>query len=149
MKICSDCKISKPEEAFAKKRTKKNGEVVLQYHCRECQKLHSAKNYKKNQREYIKNAKQRSNNKKEIVIKYLIDYFSDNPCIDCGQTNPVVLEFDHVRGKKIDDVSRMVKRGFPIKTIIEEIHKCEVRCANCHRIVTAIRGNWTILKYLP
>ena len=149
MKTCAVCKVSKSEIEFAKKRTKKNGEVVLQYHCRECQKLHSAKNYKKNQRKYITNAKKRNNAKKEILIKYLVDYFSKNPCIDCGQTNPVVLEFDHVRGTKIDEISSMVRRGAPIETVVEEIHKCEVRCANCHRIATAIRGNWTILKFLP
>jgi hypothetical protein len=149
MKTCSDCKLSKPEESFSKKRTKKNGEVVLQYHCKECQRLHSAKNYKKNKHKYINNARQRNTVKKEIVVKYLVDYFSKNPCVDCGQTNPLVLEFDHVRGTKKDDVSRLIQNGVPLNLILEEIQKCEVRCANCHRIVTATRGNWMILKYLP
>jgi hypothetical protein len=149
MKVCSVCKLNKPLEAFAKKRTKKNGEVVLQYHCRECQKLHSAKNYKKHQRKYINEAIKRKTVQREIILAYLLDYFSKHPCVDCGQTNPIVLEFDHVYGKKFDSVSSMIRRGFTLDEIVKEVNKCEVRCANCHRIVTAQRGNWMMLKYLP
>lgn len=52
-------------------------------------------------------------------------------CIDCGYNkHPAALQFDHVHGKK--------KRGmsFPgiCKTMLVELSKCEVRCANCHAI---------------
>ena len=72
--------------------------------------------------------------------KFVIEYLSVNPCVDCGESNPIVLDFDHVRGDKTDSVSRMVMVGFSIKKISEEINKCDVRCANCHRIVTAKRN---------
>jgi hypothetical protein len=36
----------------------------------------------------------------------------------------------------------MIQSGYSIAKIKEEIEKCEVRCANCHRKVTAQRGNW-------
>ena len=58
-------------------------------------------------------------------------------CVDCGTTELVVLDFDHVRGEKTSRISRM--RGASIPRLLAEIAKCEVRCANCHRRVTALR----------
>lgn len=64
-------------------------------------------------------------------------YLVDHPCIDCGETNPVLLEFDHNSGKnKRGDVSRMICDGYAWTTILTEIQKCSVRCANCHRLRT-------------
>ena len=58
-------------------------------------------------------------------------------CIDCGyKKNPRALEFDHVRGKKVAAISVMVTNRVSILKIQEEIDKCEVRCANCHKIKT-------------
>ena len=54
-----------------------------------------------------------------------------------------VLEFDH-RGEipKLKAVSSLMRLRVPLKIIIEEINKCEVRCANCHRKKTAKRFKW-------
>lgn len=56
-------------------------------------------------------------------------------CIDCGETNHIVLDFDHLKDKKYN-VSRMIHDGFSWAAIKKEIAKCEVVCANCHRIRT-------------
>lgn len=56
-------------------------------------------------------------------------------CADCGNKNPIVLDFDHLGNKKYN-VSRMVHDGMSWKAIKKEIEKCEVVCANCHRIRT-------------
>jgi len=64
----------------------------------------------------------------------------DRGCIDCGyNTDPAALEFDHVRGEKRAPVSIMIRRHHPQALILEELEKCDVRCANCHRIVTMDR----------
>ena len=66
-------------------------------------------------------------------------HLQTHACIDCGEADPIVLEFDHVRGEKVEDVSRMVASGRSWAKIEAEIAKCEVRCANCHRRVTNAR----------
>ena len=64
------------------------------------------------------------------------EYKSNNPCVDCGETNPLVLDFDHVRGEKKRNISDMAHACCSINTIIEEMEKCDIRCSNCHRIAT-------------
>jgi transposase-like protein len=49
------------------------------------------------------------------------------------------LEFDHI-GLKRESVTRMAWYGCSLATIDAEIAKCDIRCANCHRRVTARRG---------
>ena len=56
-------------------------------------------------------------------------------CVDCGETNHIVLDFDHLSNKKYN-VSRMIHDGFSWAAIKKEIAKCEVVCSNCHRIRT-------------
>lgn len=70
------------------------------------------------------------------------EYLRLHPCVDCGEADPVVLEFDHVRGTKRCNVSQMVSSYLSWATILKEIAKCDVRCANCHRRRTAIQFGW-------
>jgi len=56
-------------------------------------------------------------------------------CVDCGETNHIVLDFDHLKNKKYG-ISRMIHDGFSWQAIKKEIEKCEVVCSNCHRIRT-------------
>ena len=60
-----------------------------------------------------------------------------NPCVDCGEGDPVVLEFDHLRDKRFSIGQELVRRSW--RSILAEIEKCEVVCANCHRRRTARR----------
>jgi hypothetical protein len=72
----------------------------------------------------------------------LYAYLSSHPCVDCGQTDIRCLEFDHVRGNKTTTISDLIKNAASWSTIEAEIAKCEVRCANCHRLKTLERGKW-------
>lgn len=72
---------------------------------------------------------------RDTVRTWLHEYLKLTPCIDCGESNPVVLEFDHQRDKKFG-IGSAASRGGSLNTVIREVAKCEVRCANCHRMKT-------------
>ncbi len=59
-------------------------------------------------------------------------------CIDCGNKDPRTLDYDHVRGVKENNVSYMWKWSYSVMKLKKEIRKCDIRCANCHRIKTYI-----------
>ncbi len=84
----------------------------------------------------------RQRNRRQRNREYIFDYLKSQCCIDCGENNPVVLQFDHIRGKKTQHVSRLASAGSPIKKIQSEIKKCVVRCSNCHAIQTAKMQKW-------
>lgn len=69
-----------------------------------------------------------------------VDKVKDAPCADCHNRFPVeCMDLDHVRGKKRADVSAMIHRAYSIQSVVEEVKKCEVVCANCHRTRTRKR----------
>lgn len=72
---------------------------------------------------------------KQAYKKRLSEIKQSSGCTDCGENNPIVLDFDHIRDKKYN-ISRMIHDGFSWSSIKKEIEKCQVVCANCHRIRT-------------
>lgn len=72
----------------------------------------------------------------------VMEILFESHCEDCKEDDPLVLEFDHVRGKKVAPVNRLVSLGARWSTIQSEINKCAIVCANCHRRRTAVRGNY-------
>jgi hypothetical protein len=129
MKFCSACEQWLPLDDFAKKLDGK------QARCRKCHSVYTRRHYQDNKQYYVKKA--RKNNKRyREPLDAIIDAARSGGCVDCGETDPVVLDFDHVRGHKIMSVSEMRARFVSEKRLLDEIAKCEVRCANCHRRVT-------------
>lgn len=64
------------------------------------------------------------------------------PCVDCGLFYPAcAMDFDHVRGEKSFGIAVGIEGGRAWPTILAEIEKCELVCANCHRIRTFVRGH--------
>jgi hypothetical protein len=73
-----------------------------------------------------------------LLAKRLVREQKNGPCADCGvQYPPFVLDFDHRPGtKKIANLNVLVKRGAKQEVLLAEIAKCDLVCANCHRIRT-------------
>ncbi len=68
------------------------------------------------------------------VRQKLFELLSTKKCLDCSESDPVVLDFDHtVREEKFKTVSRMLSGHYSWVKVLSEIQKCQVRCANCHR----------------
>ena len=138
MKTCYVCKVEKLEEEFNKTKSSKDG---LQFECRSCNKEKSKEYYYKNKQKIIKtNIKYRKKQAQENRI-IIIEHYKKNPCVDCGEKDILVLELDHLRNKD-RNVSEGAHIGWSKKRLLDEIAKCEVRCANCHRRKTAKEQRW-------
>lgn len=131
---CSKCKKEKNTDCFSWK-NKANG-----IRCKVCKDCHSAyvkKHYKTNKKEYLARAKIHNKEYVQRNRSLLIEFLKDKKCLDCGRTDPRVLEFDHTdRKNKTTNISEMVKNSLSWATILKEIEKCEIRCVLCHRIKT-------------
>jgi hypothetical protein len=82
----------------------------------------------------------RAQAERRAEIRAIIEQAKARPCSDCGRSYPgFVMDLDHVRGEKSFSLSKAVQRAFSVTLdeIRAEIAKCDVVCANCHRIRTA------------
>lgn len=129
--------MEKPSCQFGKNKARKDG---YQHSCFECRKVYLAQHYQKNklhQRDRIR----KSNIKRRRKLKeFILEYLKQHPCVDCGIKDVRVLEFDHLRDKKFN-IGDMISGLHGFDSIKKEIEKCEVRCANCHRIKTFAYNN--------
>ena len=113
MKKCSRCKIDKPESDF-------------------------------NQHAYCKDCMKDWHFNRNLDIKqFIYEYRKVTPCVDCGFVgNPLLVEFDHVRGDKEFNLAHaFMKKGMTIDIVENEIAKCEIRCTHCHKIKTHRESN--------
>ena len=106
--------------------------------CRSCRSEYGKEHYAANRQRYVDQARDRKRVLARERSAYLIGFFKDHPCCDCGESDPIVLEFDHIFGKSFNIGSALRYRNW--QSILDEIAKCEVVCANCHRRRTARRG---------
>lgn len=74
------------------------------------------------------------------IRKLLFEFLSQRSCVDCGETDPIVLEFDHQDAKsKFKTIAQMLSGHYSWQSVEKEIRKCDVRCANCHRRKTHVQ----------
>jgi hypothetical protein len=85
-------------------------------------------------KEQVKAQKKRWRQKRRYTKQqFVMDYLTIHSCVDCGESDPVVLDFDHVRGEKRLPINTIIVSWLSLAVLKLEIEKCEVRCANCHR----------------
>lgn len=131
---CYRCGELKPADEFNWRRKKKGQRDSF---CRPCRSAYKKEHYAANRQQYIDRA---SNRKRELALQrtvFLIEFFRTHACVDCGEADPVVLEFDHLRDKRFAIGGALATQNW--QSILDEIDKCEVVCANCHRRRTARR----------
>src|SRR5688572_11229979 len=118
---CYRCHETKPAEDFAWRRKHQNQRDSF---CRPCRAAYKREHYLANKQRYIAQAAARSKKLLWKRMAFLIEYFDAHPCADCGERDPLVLEFDHLRDKKFDIATALHSRAW--RTIIDEMAKCEV-----------------------
>ncbi len=80
-------------------------------------------------------------NIKKRIKDFVVEFKRSGRCSDCGflgKDYPEVLDFDHLRDKKFN-ISEFKHHTSGFSKVKEEIEKCELVCANCHRIRTVKR----------
>lgn len=139
MKHCSKCGLTLPLSEFPVRsaRTQKPSA-----YCKPCQREYCRAHYRTNGRKH--NIRRYGNQKRYRIAnrQRFYEYLKNKSCVDCGERDPLVLEFDHVRGEKCGNISEMVSNGASWTRIECELAKCEIRCANCHRRKTARDFKW-------
>ena len=145
VKYCTKCKLDKDISEFAKNSSKKDG---LQAQCRLCKKTTDSVRYARRStyhKSVVKRNKESLANKRRSRLKAILQ---KSCCMDCKNSDWRVLEFDHVTpSNKLGSISEMLCSGLAWGKIISEIEKCEIVCANCHRLRTMIRGGHWRAKY--
>lgn len=107
--------------------------------CRVCHRRYTRQHYQDNKQYYIDKAAKRTNEQRDKIREHLIACFAVG-CSDCGTTDVRVLEFDHL-GDKEYNISTMLGGGMNLDKVKAETAKCDVVCANCHKIRTAAQFN--------
>ncbi len=129
MHTCGKCQETKNIEDFAEG---KKGKPHAW--CKACMKEYSRQRFQ-NRSEKEKERRKLAGKEANIRSrKFTYEYLLNHPCVDCGEADPVVLQFDH-QGSKDANVSDLAKTS--LNRIKQEIEKCEVRCVNCHSLKTA------------
>lgn len=122
---CCECHAEKPDEEFHRERRTTRGRS---YRCKTCKR---AKDRAKNTPEKLADARRRLNAKRDEVNAR----FKNVPCMDCGVRYPsYVMDFDHRDpSTKLFNIATELRGCYITQRILDEIAKCDVVCANCHR----------------
>lgn len=144
MKQCTKCSKLKPKTEFYVK-DKKSGRLHAQ--CKTCYKEHRKSTYKehyeKYRNEYLERGKIRRAKLRAEFRSNMLKFLDGKACIKCGENDIRVLELDHIDATQKDfSISHAVRIGKNWIQVQEEIKKCQILCANCHKIKTAEEYGW-------
>jgi hypothetical protein len=131
---CGRCAMTLPISAYHWSRGRR------QHWCKSCRRIYMKERGDLHRRQ----TRAARDKRRAIARRCLLRLLATGRCKDCGLADPVVLEFDHV-GAKRGAISNLVKEGYRLSRIKEELASCELVCANCHRRRTGLRArSWRI-----
>jgi len=137
LRRCGRCGDLKPATDFAWRRRERG---QRDNYCRACRADYRHAHYAANRDRYIDNAGRRRRALVRERVTFLVEFLRRHPCADCGEPDPLVLEFDHLGHKHFNISKGLRDRNWD--SVLAEIAKCEVVCANCHRRRTATRNGF-------
>lgn len=144
MKTCSKCKTEKPESDYFVK-DKSTGRLHTQ--CKSCYKAHrksyQREHYIKYRAEYLLRASTRREKLRKEFRDNILLYLDNKVCAECGESDIRTFEFAHIDSTtKTFNISQAVRLGRSWEEVAQEIKKCRVLCANCHKKETAEQFGW-------
>jgi hypothetical protein len=137
LKSCSICKESKPTAAFS--RRKKNDQRLRSL-CNACHRKDLVARYLNNPEPQRQKSRERDKTEVRERVRLIETIRSESGCVVCGEMESCVLDFHHLVGN-----SKGREGGIPVaraagkswKALYQELAKCIVVCANCHRKIHA------------
>jgi hypothetical protein len=132
MKTCTKCKKDLSIDNFPIV-NKKIGKISSK--CLECKREYDREYWNKIKAEKGVRKNEMSKKNRQSKRKYIIELLKKSKCVDCGNSDWRVLEFDH-RDRKTKSFNLASSTEFSIQKIQTEIDKCDIVCANCHNIRT-------------
>lgn len=111
------------------------------YRCDSCRKAWQNENHKNRPKEQLANKAEKAKIRRRNHAQRVWDFLKEHPCVKCGESDPVVLEFDHIdETQKRLEISNMLYHSW--EELEKELAKCRVMCCNCHRRRTSIQLGW-------
>lgn len=154
--ICKVCERNRRHAAF-QGYIHRNGKEYFSRTCRECVSKRLKKQYAADPEKFKSKSRERWRTKSGYYLRdrrdsvkerrdFIQKVKSETACKDCDKRfHPVAMDFDH-RGDKTAGVAYMAQHGYSLERIKAEIAKCDVVCANCHRIRTWVAHSTGHLK---
>lgn len=133
-KKCSECELEKDVVDFYQRKKHRAGEYYEK--CRDCFKKRGRKYYHENHARQLLLALERKQRYREERQKFIEEIKKNRSCVDCGKIySPWVMDFDHRDGEtKVASISWLALHNTSnIEIIKNEMLKCDLVCANCHR----------------
>lgn len=128
---CRGCQQEKPDEEFAWRNRERGIRLKL---CRACKRAYNKVWYRENEGTHkiaVVATKQAIRDRNR---RWLDDFKAKLSCVNCGEADPCCLDFHHREPEgKERALSDAIRRGWSIERLLEEVAKCDVLCANCHR----------------
>jgi len=110
----------------------------------EARRAYTRWHYSQNKAAYKERARAKTTETRAAIRAWIHSYLEGKRCVDCGEHDPIVLEFDHREpGSKRFTIASASRGGFSLRSVQQEVEKCDVRCANCHRRITYVRAGRT------
>lgn len=127
---CSKCGVGKPLEEFPRRADRSSGRGTI---CLACGRIYRRQHYLANVPYYVAKAHRGRAVLRGRNYERVFDHLRTHPCVDCGESDIRVLEFDHLDpALKTTEVSKLLG-GASWSRVLLEMEKCAVRCGNCHR----------------
>ena len=146
VKICTRCGLTKALDQFPPVRRSEPDK--RQSWCRACFAEVNNRNYRPYYWRDHERIVARIQARRDVNRQRVIEYLREHSCVDCGEADVIVLQFDH-RSDKSFDVASMIAAGTSWTRISAEMSKCDMRCANCHHRKTALERGYRKLAAVP